>query len=329
MKRGIFIMHESEGHPLCKGQGLNEYGLVGIILIALVLPAIIWLSHALKNNIQGWSDGMAYKPRVVSPVTPSTGVSSGQQNNVAIALPPSRPAGPSLSLPVYPPPLMNIEVAQPLLQRVTTLGANGATTIAADKIIAVARELKAQGKITDAQYNLLMKLANQGHRLGAIEKLIEDVGMDATNIRTYNFTTVTFEGRRYTVEELGDLIGYRPPSGSKYSSSGRAYTTMPRDLLNPAYGAQRESQAFIDLYSQVERSGVLSDPTVKQIISQLSSEIIFLSEAVDQAKGLAFAAGDINPGDIQASVVSTVTHANSAQICATGNGKDTNNYCHH
>lgn len=91
--------------------------------------------------------------------------------------------GNTLSIPNYP---MN------LAQSIETLGPNGTTDILADSLMAVARQLK--DSIPEDEFNQLKALSEQGHRMAALQGLLEQAAINADGSKeAYNQSTLAFE----------------------------------------------------------------------------------------------------------------------------------------
>lgn len=334
------------------GTALTEYGLVGAFGILLAGASFTLIGTGLNTNFsQLLSDFISHRDKAkiamatIPSINPSAAASSTSgdpptlstltenevNTNPPTASNPTLPGNMKISFTTANGSNITIDnyPNTPLSQNVSTNGANGATQILANTIETMAEQLKSSGTLSTQQYNTLMALANQGHRLGELAGLSEQaaaLGRSGSNYLTLN---VKFDGENISVRDLGNMIGYSIPSnaGPKFdNSTGSIYTTMPKDPLNPTYGAQGELQSFLDLYHQAERSGALNDPNINKIISSLSSQIALINESVDQAQGAVYVQM-IAGNAFREQAASSLTHEKSATICTTGGGQDSGVQC--
>lgn len=207
-------------------------------------------------------------------------------------------------------------LSKPLSETLLTTGTNGTTAILADQIRAVADQLQLAGELTPEQYNSLIALANQGHRLGSIMGLMEQAAASARNNDEFDDTRVFFEGRYTTIEKLEDGLGY----------DRAGYGEMPTDPLSMSWEPDKDIKSFIKAYQLAANNGALADPLTKSIIQELASEIAMITAAMDNAQW-ASSEGDIQPVTLLDSVASSITHTDSAGICVTGKAQDSGIQC--
>lgn len=211
---------------------------------------------------------------------------------------------------------------------VATSGANGTTTLLLAQLTNITDQLKAAGKLTPTQENLLRNLANQGYRMSEIESLIERAFANSSNLQEFNAMQHTFEGRVLTTQQLYSLLGYNRDGFPDNS----AFDPMQAATANP------ENRAFLELYQQVQASGVLTDPTLNTLVTGMSTEILKIAEYTETATRV-LNEGGLQPTDAADYIVkqaerhsganvalqvsnssgSAVSNANSAGICQVGN----------
>lgn len=213
-------------------------------------------------------------------------------------------------------------------QIISTLGANGATDLLADKIGTLSAQWLADGKITETQANLLAKLSNQGHQLATYEKLLSDALMEGS-------THMIVDGKTYST--TGGL-GF-------FTTSGSDVLELNPDAANPLL------RPFAETYQKFLATKNSLDPAVSKEITTLAMQI----SAVDDA--LKWSAEDIadgrinqpatsdtslwsavsdryertlneSPTPIQASTdTRNITSYNSKQVCTRGGGNYNGNSC--
>jgi hypothetical protein len=211
-----------------------------------------------------------------------------------------------------------------------TAGAKGTTTMLAQSMEALAKQLLAEGKIDQEGADALAKLANLTHGIARIESAVETTMQNSGGIANAALSApVEFEGRTYTsVSELTDLIktGQQNPDGSYPMGSKMTELFDAYSQLWPA-GVMKDPQvsAILDVYvheaaSIADSNRVIVDQmhngfgSPDQFRTQLSSQMSKVGYQ-DTAKLLAEKSG------------SSVTHTDAAQICTTGNNTDNGSSC--
>jgi hypothetical protein len=297
------------------GQALTEYGIIGGAVFAVVLVSLSPLGHNIGDlfsnmvspppkNINLANSGSGINVEVIGKKpsessnnnTGSTGLNGGPYDysgdpNSATSIP--------KDLPGY----------------IQTAGANGTTELFANQIRNAAKQLLADGKITQEQANNYYELANQGSRIATMEKLIEDGVAHGTK-------TVTFEGKTYTPFELSRKLGWPDEPANYYGTS----IQTAEDALNRAPESRSETmQSFLDSYVKLKNSGAMGDPNIKNLVSALSAKISYLSEIIESN------VSDQHWGNTQTSLksymASQTSYWHSSQICNVGGGKNTGVRC--
>jgi len=198
--------------------------------------------------------------------------------------------------------------------RVQTLGANGTTSLLAVQLQALAEKLLKDETITQDSANKILALANQGFRLAALERSIEDASQKANSNQEFMNTSILFDGKNITMADAANLIGFTTPT-----DCNQDIATNPAYMLNPA-NASPETLSFINLYQ-----AALSDPSITNsaeaqgLISQLSSQISYLSDDVGNIIWSAQLTSQ-SLTTIHNNVISYASTYDSTAICYMGNG---------
>lgn len=310
------------------GQSLVEYSLILGVVVVLsiaglmlcgqsVQAALTSLSGILTSSFGKGTMNAAKLPgggKAGGGVLSSSGVSvggsgtasSGSVKGVTLTL----SNGQQINLNNFP--------THDLQTSVSTTGANGTTLTLANTLTSIAQNLLTEGVITPEQASSLEALANQGHTLAQIARIVENAAKSATSTQEYLNTKGVINGKTYTVNEIGDsLIGYDIMDG----------VTMPDNPLDPRLYRGSELQHFVSLYEDALNSGALSEPAVKSTVTELASQIAVLNQSVAMADwGVAVEGNAVN--QFNNLTVSSITHYKSAGICTAGSGVDTGVSCH-
>lgn len=225
------------------------------------------------------------------------------------------------------------------LQAIQTTGGNGTTAILAQQIYALAQQLQQQGDITPGQANILIKLAEQGYRMAGMQKIIENAANAAgTNWSAYDNTQINFEGNTYSPADFAKQFAWTGTGSYNYD---------PTTSLSSLTEAGPEMQQFIQLYQTAANTGALNNPQAKTIITNLSSQILFTSDLVENASfwrdyQVADAPGAsvsahfqniynsetlIHNGQALNDLASNSTSKNSGNICQAGQGLSSSGQC--
>lgn len=307
----------------CPGQSLSEYAIISGVILVLVIPALTFLGKDISSAFSGilsMKDSSA-KQGATTPATeapassesltiptmslgannssllPSTGLNLVTAKGTVIAVP---------------------EYSQDIANTVLTAGANGATEMLANTIKTVADQALAAGEITESQYNVLIELANQGHYLGDIAGAVEEAAKISTNGTDFHGQPLVINGQEFTMAQLSKQIGYA--NYDLFNAQAPPNPLIANEPANPAL------QKFIDLYNTAKTNGALSDPAISSLVYAAASNITIIHQSMNETRhDLHHEA--IAVGDFTNSMVSGITHANSVNICAAGNGTDSGIYC--
>jgi hypothetical protein len=209
-----------------------------------------------------------------------------------------------------------------LADKIQTTGANGATELLANQLAAAAQLLLQQGKIDQAQYNILMELANQGHRMAQIQSLL-DSGLKAANgdVAAFASTTYVLDGKTYTSGDLASLIGFTTYIPDSF------YTGSPLDIAPTDPNVQQESGKLLSLYNQALTSGALSDPAALATVNSAVAQIADLGELTENTvqTGIHTTGAVLTANTL--SNLDQSTHMTSAEICVAGDFQDNGVLC--
>lgn len=301
---------------------MGEYVLIGSIVGLAGLAGLVTMGTELNKLFQGIVPGKA----LAAPVTGSPAQAAPKpQAPVAESPSPNLPTQPSqsaipvtgigfttaggtyISLPTYPTSTS---------QAIAVAGANGTTTIMANTLEALAKQLLDAGEISQTQYNGLIDLANQGHGIANLEKVLEDGAAKAASSKEYKAMKLEYNGKLSSPSVLADALGY-DTGGYEPGTVSDPFDTRS------AYGPLKN---FLKTYDNLNSNGALTDPAVQEVVSSLVGQIAFLSE-VSTCMAWQAASGEFTPAQFTSQTISEMTHVKSLGICEAGNGKDNGIQC--
>jgi polyhydroxyalkanoate synthesis regulator phasin len=275
------------------------------LILLLAIPVLMLFGNNLTAVFAGMLPSSGKTVAVAAPSTsPTTNSTQGNGGTTITTV-----NGTVISLPNNPTGIS---------KTVATSGANGTTALLANQIESVAQQLLATGELTEAQYNSLMALANQGHQIGELERTIEQTAANSTDAASFMANLAQYpEFAGLATGDHSTLFGY---------ATGSTDPTLVTDPLGSIDIAHGSTKVFLQLYQDVLNSGALNDPAVKQQVESLATNIAYLSEvALDNAIDVKW--GTIPPSQLQDKLVSETTQIDSLQICTTGNGTDSGTQC--
>jgi Flp pilus assembly pilin Flp len=291
------------------GNTLPEYALIGSLVIVGSVGGLILLG----GNLQGEFSSFGQSLKRIQPSQSASGFNLSQIA-AQTGLSPSGNSvmyttrtGAVIALPDYP---------QPISTTVNTIGANGTTALMANQILKIAQQLLDAGDISEEQYGTLVALANQGHYIAEVERILEAAAAQVTTSEEYESTTVSFNGKEYTMNSLRMLIGFGTGSNN------------PATIKNPLSDtrAYPEASKFQALYQAAIESGALSDPVSRQIVETLATEIVYLSE-VANCTSTEILQNSLTPDQMTQRLTSHMTHRDSSGICREGRSLDNGIQC--
>lgn len=296
-----------------KGQGLTEYAMIGALILAVSIPAIATFGESFFDVLQSIYSNME---RAV--LSQATSLSQAERNMSGDTVN-AYQGGPAadLKMTLQDGTVINLKgYPQDLKKYVEVGGSNGATTEMLAQLDSLILQLQKSSDISPMELASLKNLSNQGHRLANLEAAIENTFKQAPAGSNYNALPVTFEGKQYAVKDLTSMLGW-------YGAN-----MAPVDIKNTLSdtNAGSELDRFLTLYFQAEASGALNDPAVRSVVSDMSGQIAFLSETLEDTT-YNVAAGTFGVESIDSYQASLVTQYNSSQICTAGKNKDTGVLC--
>ena len=198
---------------------------------------------------------------------------------------------------------------------IQTQGTSGGTDKMVDLLTQIASQLQQEGLTSEASE--IIKLANCGHSIGAIEKIYEDVQ------KTCNFDKdcivnqiTTLEAQDAThVNSLDNMD--LPVYLSQYMSDPESLKSyLPSTAIN-----------FVESYVSVMNNPDIKDST-KGVIGELSYDIMKMAYTFHDCSHLTDTQIYDTNKTLQDINFSDMTNLDSAIICASGKGTDTGVECH-
>lgn len=225
-------------------------------------------------------------------------------------------------------------VPKSLAQGVETLGTNGTTESLAQALRSLAEQLAEAGEISSADAALVAKLANHGHQIAELERLVEQaIQSSGGNPQILSAMKFPFDGRQIHIGQAAMLLGEAEannPHVPPLLQLGFLETVTDPQLLaingnNSYMGATRHE--FLETFRQVQQSPDLQNEGVQSLISQLTLSIDrlsrdFASYTYDVTKG------DLAPDQFQEMLISSLSDAKAIGIChSSGQHSDTGQQC--
>lgn len=289
-------------HSSYEGNTIIEYMLISLLLVIFCVAAMQVLGSSFNLAIAKIQND----------------IKTHNQNTMAVLLKKNAQVA-GLNLIMNQIQLDQLKMS--LSDKLQTTGANGSTELLANQIGSTAVLLLAEGKIDQSQYNILMKLANQGHRMAQIETLIaQAVRMSNGNFETFTNIKFVFDGQTYAANQLTDLLGFNGPSPAAL------FSINPLDP-SLASSADPELATFLSLYNQALDSGALSDPLALSTVKSATSQIASLGEIVESVSPQMYAGAVTTEAEIIALQASQASQVESSQICTVGNFQDNGILC--
>lgn len=279
-QRGVTILEYAMIGGTFIGLSMVGLNLVGVNLNSLFLLMNTDMNHKMQNastiQAQHASAKLGFQ------TTASSQVKTGPAPNIPAAIP---------SLPLT----ASGSTAGPITQ---TVGANGTTETYAQNITDQAKQSLASGAITQAEYNVIVNLANKGHDIATIQGLLESAAANSSgNSANFANSSLTFNGQSYTPAQLNAVL----------ASNLTDFTTL-------------RSQAST-------LTGVLYDQSLLTTVNSSGSAIINNTFATQQQNSSAASYVQYQGAGLTDATGSTSTNQQSATICTAGQHLDTSNHC--
>ena len=280
-----------------KGNALIEYALPLTLVLLISIPAWQAVSQGYSQKVETvFADNDSTNSLLGSSGSNSgnasgTTADSSQSNNTA-----SSAGNPWVNTknPVSP-------------AIIESAGVNGYTEALAAYIYDLSQELQASGEINAKQASAIIDMANQGYRMAAIQKLLEDqTNLYPNDKQAFENALVTFNGETKTVKTWAYMFN--------------------KGINEPEYPEPVEAKKFKELFDKVVNSKQsISNPEIKQYVKNLGNEIIQVSNLFQNA--LTDIDVSVLPKDMVKTVYSQQTEKGSKNICTTGGGKANENDC--
>lgn len=290
------------------GNAIQEYALIGALAILACMGVLLSLGGSLNSLMLGLKQDMH----------------SHREVTVQVKQPRDFQSVPGIIAETSAPPQTGgmAQEENPLIQRnlatkLQTLGANGTTELLANQIAELAKSLYEQGEITEAQRNTLLTLANKGHEMAQVERMLEDyVAMAGENRQQFNNMKIEFQGKQYTPMELSKLIGIN-----------RVQPETIKDFFREARDTGSLLADFQSLYLEAEKNGSMQVPAIKSLVTSAASQIIITGELMEHSYYKYHDGTYDDVASMKERIVSKATNVNSWQICKSGNGLDDGTLC--
>lgn len=300
------------------GQGMTEYSLIGLVIGLLAVASLVAFNGSLSGVFSQMLTPVAPKAEIQA-TTGQGAQSQPPQSGVGPAIQTAAtegvPNGLSATLRLEDGTEVPLTIPENLREGIQTLGANGTTDMLASTLEALAQQLLSEDKIEPQEADAIMALANQAHRIAAIEKAIESTASQyGTDQEAFLAAPVMFEGKTYAnAYELVKTIG-GPEGGPSEMSAANGY------------GA--ELVKLWDLHSDV--SGALwdADPAVTDLIRSLTSQVHYISDGLNvNLRDMSLYGTKTPPEELSNKVASRITDEDGAGICTAGSNTDSGVHC--
>jgi hypothetical protein len=277
------------------GNTLLEYSLIGSLIALGCVAGLLGAGKNFAAMISGLKTEMSTHNQLAIAASKNAKILSSTTSS----------SGTSSRLGLTSEEQMLLE--QPLTDKLQTTGANGTTELLAKHLELLATQLLAEGKITEAQSDAILRLANQGHYMAHLEELLEQATAAGQS-------TIVMDGQSYSLEEIAGQIAFANRGPFHFADT---------DILSSDYAAYQEPEMakFVALYQEVVSSGAASDPLVASTIQSSATQIANVAESMEDE---IFRPSGMSLID---AVISNTTQMNSAHICTAGNFTDNGLLC--
>jgi Flp pilus assembly pilin Flp len=295
-----------------RGSAAVEYAIIGTTLAVLCLFTLQKLGGNI-NTVLGKSADLSGTFSLSSAAIDSQGgTSSGASGGSGSVSGQSGVIAPSVDL----------------VKSVETLGTNGTSALLAGDLVQYGKQLLDAHGITQENYNAIVELANQGHRIAQIEALIDE--HIASSYQHSEDKTIAWDGGLYSLGDLANMVGW--------NNDLNIYDPTSFNIAAQA-GINPETDKFLTLQTQVLSSLESLQPDAKSAIFELGNGILLLSETTQGntydiilgKRPLSERSGDLVNAVAHYlesnTAIATQTDDNAAGICTTGNAQDSGQSC--
>lgn len=272
------------------GQTLVEYGICASVVLVVCIVAM----QTMGGNLAEWLGLL--KADMSKSVQKTAQVTTEQQAVIAAARGAVNAAGQS---GVVDKALETMQGAQVEENNATIAvsGSNGSQTEAyATGILSQAKQSLDAGKLSQDEYNVILKMANKGHEIAQLQSLLEGAFQQSQgNSAAYASSSLNFNGQTYTPTQLNAVL----------DSNVRDFSAL-------------RSQAST-------QTGVLYDENLLSTINESGGHIINNGYASKQQN--ATADSFIQYQSEGGAGGSAETHQESATVCTAGSYQDSGTQC--
>ncbi len=297
-----WIIWHSQFQKSLRGSAVVEYGLAGALILLVSISALIHFSGHLQANLQGVQGKLSGQGS--SPVglldTQAVDRNSVQQ----VALSPEK-----LAL-----------LQSSLATKLQTTGANGSTKILAEQIELAAQTMLDKGTINQAQYDILVRLANQAHEVARIEGMVEQAVQHAQgNQQVFNEMKLNYNGQVYSAPDLSLLVGVSWQTPQSLAGTDILQSTQLMGGMAPVQA----------LYQEALEGGALDDPALKATVDSATAQIMQIGELSENAVYNFSVYGDplSNAESLHVAMAQQSTDFQATNICRSGGFSDTGVLC--
>jgi Flp pilus assembly pilin Flp len=249
------------------GNTLTEYAVIGAVLLVVSLGGV----QLMGGNLTGWF-GALHK-NMDDTTKKSVETQGVQKQKAAEQMAAAAASAAPIAVGNQGPPSLALTAATiPPSKPVNVVGSNGTTSAYANQIIDKAKESLAKGAISQGEYDLIMRLANKGHDIAAIQGLMENAyNQTKGNPSAYANTRLTFNGQSYTPAELNAILEGNVSEFSGLRKDASTLTGVLYDqgllisindnggnIINSAYATRQQNQTAAS-FVQYQNEGIGTD----------------------------------------------------------------------
>lgn len=311
--------------PKQSGNSLVEYVLPVAIIGVLLFSTLSFFPGLMKNNLN-------------RSVGDSALTLNNQNSELSIRQWGKNPNLQSIQLTLQDGSVITLDnYPMDLAQALEVDGTNGTTDLLANQILQLAQLLKDKGEISEAEFNQFSGLANQGHRLASIQRLLEEAAANANGDKTkFVNSLIPFEGRDYRPTTLAHSIGLVDGLNPEGLEGIPVSTLSPfiRDsfLLNQTHSDTLFSRNIMEVLTRYESLSKIpalqNNPAAALMLQNLTIQIFSINgDFAGQAYNSGHPTMSLNPSELAQQMTSLASDRNALHICNMGQGQDSGIHC--
>lgn len=250
------------------GQSLVEYGICASVVLVVCIVAM----QALGGNLAEWMGLL--KADMSKGIQKTAQATAEQQAVIAAAKGAVDAAGQPGVIDKALETLQGAQVEESTAT-IAVSGSNGSQTEAyATGILSQAKQSLDAGKLSQDEYNVILKMANKGHEIAQIQSLLEGAFQQSQgNSTAYASSSLTFNGQTYTPNQLNAVLDSSVIDFSALRSQASTQTGVLYDenllstinesgghIINNGY-ASKQQNATADSFIQFQTEGVAGGST--------------------------------------------------------------------